>query len=203
MHIGDLRRARSARFLWLRRAAFGALFVTLTGGLTVAAQQILPSLQEQAPPAEQAAAAPAPVQVADAQPMAAPVSVLPAPEIRVPAEPAPEPQPSPDMQAAAPEPLATPSPEPEAPAEEPAAAQAAAPALPEVNRTGTTVPAPTDGLVDLNTGSFEELNTLEDGGPIGRAIINARPYASVEELVTKKVLRRTVYEAIKDQVTVN
>lgn len=58
------------------------------------------------------------------------------------------------------------------------------------------------GLVDLNNGSFEQLNSLRGAGPIGRAIIRGRPYASVEELVTKRVLRRSVYEQVKDQVTV-
>lgn len=57
-------------------------------------------------------------------------------------------------------------------------------------------------LIDLNTGTFEQLNSLRGGGPIGRAIIKGRPYVSTEDLVTKKVLRRSVYEQIKDQVTV-
>jgi DNA uptake protein ComE-like DNA-binding protein len=66
----------------------------------------------------------------------------------------------------------------------------------------TTEPEPATGLVDLNTASFEELNNLRGVGPIGRAIIRGRPYASSEDLVKKKVLRRTIYEQIKDQVTV-
>ncbi|MXQ13647.1 hypothetical protein GR328_19740 [Microvirga makkahensis] len=75
--------------------------------------------------------------------------------------------------------------------------------------TGTVTVASTSGdpetasdLVDLNTASFEQLNTLRNAGPIGRAIIRHRPYASVEDLVKRKVLRRSVYERIKDQVTV-
>jgi hypothetical protein len=63
-------------------------------------------------------------------------------------------------------------------------------------------PAPPSGLIDLNKGSFEALNTLKGGGPIGRAIIRGRPYASAEDLVKKKVLRRPVYNRIKDQITV-
>lgn len=61
---------------------------------------------------------------------------------------------------------------------------------------------PSDNLIDLNTASLEELNSLEGAGRIGRAIIRGRPYASVEELATKKVIRRSVLERIKDQVTV-
>ena len=37
---------------------------------------------------------------------------------------------------------------------------------------------------------------------IGRAIVQKRPYASVGELLSKRVLSRAVYERIKDQVTV-
>ena len=57
-------------------------------------------------------------------------------------------------------------------------------------------------LVDLNTASFEQLNSLRNAGPLGRAIVKGRPYASVEDLVKRKVIRRSVYEKIKDQVTV-
>jgi DNA uptake protein ComE-like DNA-binding protein len=57
-------------------------------------------------------------------------------------------------------------------------------------------------LVDLNTGTLEQLNSLKGGGRIGRAIINGRPYRNVEDLLRKKVLSRSTYETIKDQVTV-
>ena len=58
------------------------------------------------------------------------------------------------------------------------------------------------GLVDLNRGSLEDLNTLDGAGSLGKAIIRGRPYASVDDLVKKRVLRRTSFEKIKDQVTV-
>lgn len=66
----------------------------------------------------------------------------------------------------------------------------------------TTNSSPASDLIDLNTASFEKLNALKGAGPLGRAIIKGRPYASVEDLVTRKVMRRSVYEKIKDQVTV-
>jgi DNA uptake protein ComE-like DNA-binding protein len=83
----------------------------------------------------------------------------------------------------------------------------------DVNMTGTVAqhaslaakaPAesPTSGLVDLNKASFEQLNALKGAGALGRAIIRGRPYRSVDDLVKKRVLRRTVYERIKGQVTV-
>ncbi|MBJ6124362.1 ComEA family DNA-binding protein [Microvirga splendida] len=62
--------------------------------------------------------------------------------------------------------------------------------------------SPAAELVDLNRASFEQLNALKGAGALGRAIIRGRPYRSVDDLVKKKILRRTVFEKIKDQVTV-
>ena len=39
-------------------------------------------------------------------------------------------------------------------------------------------------------------------GALGRAIIRHRPYRSVDDLMKKKVLRRSVFEKIKNQVKV-
>jgi DNA uptake protein ComE-like DNA-binding protein len=46
------------------------------------------------------------------------------------------------------------------------------------------------------------LNSLKGAGSLGRAIVRGRPYRSADDLVKKQVVRRTVYERIKDQVTV-
>ena len=83
----------------------------------------------------------------------------------------------------------------------------------DIDMTGTvakhaslTEPArsesPAADLVDLNRASFEQLNSLKGAGALGRAIIKGRPYKSVDDLMRKKVLRRPVYERIKDQVSV-
>jgi hypothetical protein len=58
------------------------------------------------------------------------------------------------------------------------------------------------GAVDLNTASLAELNGLRGGGMIGKAIIARRPYASPSDLLSKRVLSRSTYERIKDQITV-
>lgn len=58
------------------------------------------------------------------------------------------------------------------------------------------------GAVDLNTASLAELNGLRGGGLIGKAIIAGRPYAAPQDLLSKRVLSRAVFERIKDQVTV-
>jgi hypothetical protein len=66
---------------------------------------------------------------------------------------------------------------------------------------GASDPAATPGgSVDLNTASVEQLNAL-GAGMIGRRIIEFRPYASPEDLVTRRVLKRADYETIKAAVT--
>jgi hypothetical protein len=83
----------------------------------------------------------------------------------------------------------------------------------DIDMTGTvakhaslTEPArpesPAADLVDLNRASFEQLNSLKGAGALGRAIIKHRPYRSVDDLMRKKVLRRSVFEKIKAQVKV-
>ncbi|KQO63320.1 helix-hairpin-helix domain-containing protein [Methylobacterium sp. Leaf88] len=143
-----------------------------------------------------------------------------------PVAPAPLPQavPAPAPQAAVPP---TPAPAPNAPLPAPAptapsphspAPSDPAPALPDLGTASRPTPpsageeaidtaAETAGprgvaIVDLNTGTVAELNGLRGGGMIGRAIVQKRPYASVGELLSKRVLSRAVYERIKDQVTV-
>ena len=78
-------------------------------------------------------------------------------------------------------------------------------AVASAGQAAVSLPAEPDragSLVDLNTASLEELNSLRGGGLIGRAIIRGRPYASVEDLVKKRVLNRSKYQRIQDQVTV-
>jgi len=53
----------------------------------------------------------------------------------------------------------------------------------------------------LNSASVEELNQL-GAGRVGRAIVRGRPYTSAEDLVRKRVLNRSRFARIKDQVRV-
>jgi len=94
--------------------------------------------------------------------------------------------------------LAFPS-DPAAPAE-PQGQEAAGQA--EVDRAEDSAGPRALAVVDLNTASVADLNRLRGGGAIGRAIVAKRPYASVDQLLSKRVLSRSVYERIKDQVTV-
>ena len=54
---------------------------------------------------------------------------------------------------------------------------------------------------NINTASADDLNRL--GGRFAKAIIRRRPYGSVDELVSKRVLTRSTFSQIKDQITVN
>jgi DNA uptake protein ComE-like DNA-binding protein len=55
--------------------------------------------------------------------------------------------------------------------------------------------------VDINNAPADDLNRL--GGRFAKAIIRGRPYGSVDELVSKRVLSRSTLSQIKDQITVN
>lgn len=54
--------------------------------------------------------------------------------------------------------------------------------------------------ININTASAEELNSL---GRYATAIMSRRPYKNVNELLSKKVLTRSAFTKIKDQITVN
>ncbi len=59
-------------------------------------------------------------------------------------------------------------------------------------------------LTNINTDSLSKLDKLPGIGPVfGQSIIDHRPYSSVEDLSTKNILKKNVYEKIKDLVTVN
>jgi competence protein ComEA len=55
--------------------------------------------------------------------------------------------------------------------------------------------------LDINSASEEELKQLPGiGDALSKKIVDNRPYARKDELVSKKVLPRATYEKIKDQV---
>ena len=60
-----------------------------------------------------------------------------------------------------------------------------------------------ENLVNINTSSQKELEELPGIGPVyAQSMIEHRPYSSVEELLSKDALKKSVYEKIKDLVTV-
>jgi competence protein ComEA len=59
------------------------------------------------------------------------------------------------------------------------------------------------GKVNINTASMGELDGLpEIGESRARAIIDNRPYGSIEEIVAKAKVPQSVYEAIKDSLSI-
>ena len=58
--------------------------------------------------------------------------------------------------------------------------------------------------VDLNTATKKDLAALPGVGPDrAQTIIDARPFASKEDLLRKKVIPQATYDKIKDSVTAN
>ena len=69
--------------------------------------------------------------------------------------------------------------------------------------SGTVAGTAVTGKIDVNTASATELDRLWGVGLVtAEKIIKGRPYSSVEELKTKKVLKSNVYERIKDKLSV-
>lgn len=60
------------------------------------------------------------------------------------------------------------------------------------------------GLININTASSEQLDSLPGVGTVTAGkIIAARPYASTQDLVTKKAVGQSTYDKLKDKITVN
>jgi competence protein ComEA len=67
-------------------------------------------------------------------------------------------------------------------------------------RTHTTSAAATTGPVNLNTATADELDTVKYIGKKRAAkIIAGRPWSNPDDLVTKKILPRKLYERVKDR----
>jgi competence protein ComEA len=57
-------------------------------------------------------------------------------------------------------------------------------------------------LININTASLSELDSLPGIGQIyGQSIIEHRPYSNVQELVSKGVIKQSLYDKIKDRVS--
>lgn len=68
--------------------------------------------------------------------------------------------------------------------------------------SAATTPAPAHGaLIDINSASKDERQTLTGIGPArADAIIKGRPYKGKDELHRKNIFPESVYEGIKDRV---
>jgi len=58
------------------------------------------------------------------------------------------------------------------------------------------------GPISINLASLSELDTLSGVGPVtGQKIIDNRPYSALQELVTKKIVSQSVFEKIKENIS--
>ena len=76
------------------------------------------------------------------------------------------------------------------------------------NLTQTGIPqggvAGSEVLINVNSATSAELDTLPGIGPVtAEKIINNRPYSSVDELLSRKVVTDKVFSQIKDKISVN
>ena len=85
-----------------------------------------------------------------------------------------------------------------APPSSPGRVAQAAPA--ETVERAAVAEAPDLQLLDINTASSDELDRL--AGRIGKAIVRGRPYQSIDDLVSKRVLNRGTFGQIKGRITV-
>jgi len=81
-------------------------------------------------------------------------------------------------------------------------AQGKAKPAPTTKTTGTKSVQPAKPpLLDLNSASKQELMTLPGiGDALSQKIIDGRPYARKDQLVSKNVIPQATYDKIKDQV---
>lgn len=76
--------------------------------------------------------------------------------------------------------------------------------IPKIGEAERSVEGTTQtGTISINSASSSQLESLPGIGVVTAGkIIDARPYTSLEDLLTKKVITRSVYEKIKDKVSV-
>jgi competence protein ComEA len=80
------------------------------------------------------------------------------------------------------------------------AGQAATPPM-----TGHTMPMHGQhmGTLDLNSASVDELKMVPGvNEEIAKKIVENRPYARTDELITKKVLSKPAYDSVKEHIAV-
>lgn len=67
--------------------------------------------------------------------------------------------------------------------------------------TQSTASAKKGALIDINSASPEELDSLPGIGPVlAQKIVAGRPYRAKNDLVTKKIIPQSTYDKIKGQI---
>jgi competence protein ComEA len=68
---------------------------------------------------------------------------------------------------------------------------------------GATTVGATNALINVNTASESQLDSLPGIGPVtAQKIISGRPYGSLDELLSKKIVSAKVYAQIKDKIAI-
>ena len=67
----------------------------------------------------------------------------------------------------------------------------------------STFSSDSNTLINVNTSSLEELDSLPGIGPVyGQSIIEHRPYSTLEELVSSGAIKQSLYDKIKNLITI-
>lgn len=73
-----------------------------------------------------------------------------------------------------------------------------------INSTSTMDVSINNQLINLNSATIEELDQLPGIGQVtANKIIANRPYLALDELLIKKVVNKSVFEKVKDLITIN
>ncbi len=76
------------------------------------------------------------------------------------------------------------------------------PKIDQNNTLGINIDQETTSLVSINSGSLDQLDKLPDIGPVrAQKIIDNRSYQTLEELVEKKIISQSIFEKIKDKIS--
>lgn len=72
-----------------------------------------------------------------------------------------------------------------------------------VSQAGSVAGANSQPKININSASSSEIESLPDIGPVTASkIISSRPYQSIDELASKKIVSKAVFEKIKESVVV-
>lgn len=73
----------------------------------------------------------------------------------------------------------------------------------QISSKGSTLGEQMTGKININTASVGELDSLAGIGEVrARAIVESRPYGNIEELLSKAKIPQSVYEKIKDSISI-